>query len=56
MDIIIVVKDGMVQDVYADGHAIISVCDLDTCDPDEYDETATALAKIQNNSDFHSVY
>lgn len=56
MEIIIVVKDGLVQSVYSDGAAIVSVCDLDTTYPDEYDETAADLEEIESNPDFHTIY
>lgn len=56
MEIIIVVQGGLVQAVYSDGAAIVSVCDLDTTDPDEYDEAAAALAEIKNDPDFRNIY
>lgn len=46
----IVVKDGLVQDVYADNGLDINVIiyDLDTDDNEEYDKLTEALAKLSS--------
>ena len=47
----IVVKDGLVQDVYADNGLDINVIiyDLDTDDNEEYDKLTEALAKLSSS-------
>lgn len=43
----IVVKDGLVQDVYAEGADVeVVVYDLDTDDNDEYDELSKVVAQL----------
>lgn len=47
-DLVIIVKDGRVQDVYADGmlrNINLEVFDLDTRDPDELAETEKLVAE-----------
>ena len=56
VEIIIVMKNGLVQDVYADGSAIVSVCDFDTTDPNEYQEATEALEEIKNDPTFYRIY
>lgn len=48
----IVIKDGLVQDVYADNDLDVDVVlyDLDTEDNDEYDKLTEALAQLREST------
>lgn len=56
MRIRIIVSEGLVQSVYADGPAEVEVIDLDTTDPAELDDLTTAAAQIQTDPKFSAVW
>ena len=56
MKIRIIVSEGLVQSVYADGSAEVEVIDLDTTDPTELDDLTTAAALIQADQNFSAVW
>jgi len=56
-DVIIVVKDGLVQEVYGNSKNIeVEVLDLDTQDPDEYDSRKAEWDKLSNDSKMYWLY
>lgn len=56
MKIYIIVSEGLVQSVYADGPADVEVIDLDTTDPAELDDLTTAAALVQTDPEFTAVW
>ena len=56
MKIRIIVSEGLVQTVYADGPADVEVIDLDTTDPAELDDMTTAAAVIQADPNLTAVW
>ena len=56
MKIYIMVREGLVQCVYANAPADVEVIDLDTTDPAELDDLTTAAALIQTDPDFSPVW
>jgi hypothetical protein len=52
----VVVKDGIIQDAYADHSTDLVVLDYDTQDEEMIKELNTELAKIKNNNQIVEIY
>ena len=54
--LVVVIDGGMISEVYATDETIDVTCiDMDTDDPDEYEEQEKALEKVQRNKRFHEI-
>ena len=52
----IVVKDGMIQDAYADHLTDLVVLDLDTTDPEMKAHVEAEIKKVQESNDCIEIY
>ena len=58
-DVVVVVEDGMVQDIFASTHAgtvNAEVIDLDTQDPDEREKREDEAGRLRTNVEFKCIY
>lgn len=56
MKFYIIVREGLVQAVYANGPADVEVIDLDTTDPAKLDDLTTAAALVEADPNFSAVW